>query len=207
MPFVCSDHGETLHAVGSCTPSEPQSVGDGVVGQTGEGSSRKINGRSDPPFWGGLITSVPIPPTWRFGQEWYWAAFRSSADSSRNSHSHSERFNACKPASPSVIQSAIRSARCGGLIPFWVCTAADNSLKDALRDPVHSSGAFRDAPLASLKSQDSRLVFNQKSDRAEAHIQQIAELVNRVLLFDCCCNFNHCVHQASSWNHSGQPGV
>ena len=54
-PFVRPHHGETLHAVGSGAAGEPESVGDGVVGEAGKSSSREIDGRSDPAARGGLI--------------------------------------------------------------------------------------------------------------------------------------------------------
>lgn len=59
----------------------------------------------------------------------------------------------------------------GGVILFWVRTAADNSLKYALRYSVHRSSAPRSTPLGCLKSQDARLVFNQESHSAEAQFQ------------------------------------
>jgi len=52
-----------ITSVGSSASSEPQSVCDGSWAKQ-ESSSRKINGRPIPVL-GGLITSVPIPPTWR----------------------------------------------------------------------------------------------------------------------------------------------
>ena len=68
-------------------------------------------------------------------------------------------------------------------------------MKYALRYPVHRSSALRSTPLGCLKSQDARLVLNQKSHSAEAHFQQVAKLVDRIVFFDFYYWVKHSIHQ------------
>ena len=68
-------------------------------------------------------------------------------------------------------------------------------MENALRYPIHSSSPLRRAALAGLNSQDAGLVLHQESHCTETHLQQVAKLVDRVVLFDRDCAVYHSTHQ------------
>jgi len=79
---------------------------------------------------------------------------------------------------------------------LWVSTAPDNPLNDTLRYSVHRPSALRSTALTCLKLQNTRLVFDEKSDCAKAHLQQVAKFVDRKVSFVDDYSVNHSTHQA-----------